>query len=127
MQASRCRCVSSTLPTTRRRSGHSADDISIPELNYSSDVEDGDGGWISKGWWRTDNVLTQRRLIQVVEQDRQGVKVSVMDAGPADGRGSACSRAWCIGKDGKVAYLIVSAIAPVTTEPASYNFEVRQQ
>ena len=63
------------------------DDISIPELNYSSDVEDGDGGWISKGWLRTDNVLTQRWLIQVVEQDRQGVKVSVMEVG-ADGRGS---------------------------------------
>lgn len=100
------------------------DDISIPELNYSSDVEDGDGGWISKGWLRTDNVLTQRWLIQVVEQDRQGVKVSVMEVG-ADGRGSLVVPA--IGNNGKVAYLIVSAIAPVTTEPASYNFEVRQQ
>ena len=60
----------------------------------------------------------------VVEQDRQGVKVSVMEVG-ADGRGSLVVPA--IGNNGKVAYLIVSAIAPVTTEPASYNFEVRQQ
>ncbi len=100
------------------------DDISIPEINYSTDVEDGDGGWVSQGWLRTDNVLTQRWLVQVVELDRQGVAVSVMEVG-SDGSGSLSVPA--IGNNGKVVYLVVSAIAPVTTERASYNFEVRLQ
>jgi len=100
------------------------DDISIPELNYSSDVEGADGGWVSQGWLRTDNILAQRWLVQVVEQDRQGVKVSVIEVGP-DGKGSLDVSA--IGNNGKVAYLAVSAIAPVTTETATYSFEIRKR
>ena len=100
------------------------DDISVPELNYSSDAEEADGGWVSQGWLRTNNVLVQRWLVQVAEVDRQGLKVSVIEVGP-DGKGSLDVSG--IGNNGKVAYLAVSAIAPVTTETATYSFEVRKR
>jgi hypothetical protein len=33
------------------------DNISIPELNFSDDVESGEGGWTSSGWYVTDGIL----------------------------------------------------------------------
>ena len=65
-----------------------------------------------------------RDRVQVVEHDRQGLKVSVIEVGP-DGKGLLDVSA--IGNNGKVVYLAVSAIAPVTTETATYNFEVRKR
>jgi hypothetical protein len=33
------------------------DDISIPEIGFSDDVEAGEDGWTSTGWYRTDGIL----------------------------------------------------------------------
>ncbi len=48
------------------------DDIRIPELGYSYDAEDDDGGWIAEGFVRIDNWLRRRYLIQAIRViDRQ--------------------------------------------------------
>ncbi len=100
------------------------DDIRVPELDYSSDAESGADGWVSQGWLRTNNVLNQRWLVQVVEQDRSGLAASVIEIGP-DGRGRFDLTG--IGANGKTVYLIVSAIAPVTTEAATYSFTIENK
>lgn len=98
------------------------DDISIPEIGYSSDFEADDGGWGSEGWIRTNNHLKQDWLVQVVEAGRNGVDVQRLDVGP-DGRGSLDLSS--LGANGGRAYLIISAVTPVTTEKAQYSFEIR--
>ncbi|GAB4560015.1 MAG: immune inhibitor A [Anaerolineae bacterium] len=102
--------------------GFFLDDVSIPEIGYESDFESDDGGWISEGWIRTDNVLPQRWLVQIVEADsREGIVVRRLDVG-ADGRGQAVISG--LGRNGKTAALVISAITPVTTEPAPYRYSI---
>jgi len=43
------------------------DDISIPEINYSTDAESGDDNWQAEGWIRMDNTLPQTYLVQMIE------------------------------------------------------------
>ena len=43
------------------------DDISIPELGYSDDVESDGGGWDARGFVRSNNRLPQRFLLQLIE------------------------------------------------------------
>ena len=97
------------------------DDIRIPELNYSDDAELGNGGWQAEGWALIDNVLPQRWLVQILAVRTDGTMVlERMKVGP-DGRGQA--------KLDKVdtlddAVMIISALAPVTTERAKYSYTV---
>ena len=98
------------------------DDVSIPEIGYSTDFETDEGGWDSAGWIRTNNRLQQEWLVQVVQAGRDGVEVQRVDVGP-DGRGRLELSG--LGANGSRAYLIVSANTPVTTEKAQYNFEIR--
>lgn len=49
------------------RAGFCVDDISIPELSYAHDVESGDDGWDGEGFVRTDNILPQRFIVQLIE------------------------------------------------------------
>ena len=43
------------------------DDVRIPAIRYATDFEHGPDGWESEGWLLTDNQLTQRWLLQVLE------------------------------------------------------------
>lgn len=97
------------------------DDISIPQIGYSTDFEQDDGGWESAGWIRSNNHLQQKWLVQVVQPGRDGVTVQRLDVGP-DGRGSLSLSG--LGANGNRAYLIISAMTPVTTEKAQYGFEI---
>jgi len=47
--------------------GWAVDDISIPEIGFSDNVESGANGWDAKGFVRTDNVLPQEYIVQVIE------------------------------------------------------------
>jgi immune inhibitor A len=99
------------------------DDVSVPEIGYHEDFEAGDGGWQAEGFLRTDNRLPQRWLVQVVERDgRRAKTVRRLDVG-ADGQG-----AWTItGLGGsRDAVLVISALAPTTTEPAAYSYRVER-
>ena len=91
--------------------GFMLDDISIKEIGYEEDFEDGEGGWQSNGWIRFDNILPQSWAIQLVNKQSQEVtKVEV--------------------KDGKAEFeidvgatIVVAATTPYTTELASYYIE----
>ncbi len=98
------------------------DDVSIPEIGYYQDFENGPGQWRSEGWLLTNNILQERWLVQVIEQrGPRDVVVHRMSVGP-DGRGELR----LTGLDNFYdLVLAVSALAPVTVEEASYQFEVR--
>ncbi len=98
--------------------GMAVDDVSIPEIGYSSDFESGDGGWAAKGWLRIDNVLPQQVWVQAVQQIGEHIK-------PARWLGPA-GTAWTLPLDANVnqVVLVISPFAPVTTVPMSYTLKV---
>ncbi|HEX6304445.1 MAG TPA: hypothetical protein VFZ76_09670, partial [Anaerolineales bacterium] len=46
------------------------DDVSIPEVDYFSDFEDGDGGWTAEGWVRIQNLLPQTYRLALISFGR---------------------------------------------------------
>jgi immune inhibitor A len=102
--------------------GFLLDDVTIPQLNFKDNGENGTDGWESKGWILTDNVLTQRWLVQLVSNSSNGVQVQRMNVGP-DGHGELTVKD---DPNGNM-MLIVSAEAPVTSERAQYNYNITAQ
>jgi hypothetical protein len=94
------------------------DDVSVPEIGYAEDFENGDGGWNSEGWLRTDNTLRQDFLVQLVQPRNPDGPVTRL-VGPGD----ALQGEWeiTVGSEYGDAVIVVSGLAPVTTEPAVYR------
>lgn len=100
--------------------GFVIDDISIPELGYLEDVENGDGGWQGKGFVRSGYVLPQRFIVQqiLISDDKIQIHRLQLDENQ---RGH-----WIfpMDKQFKKAILIISGSTPVTREPAVYEYEI---
>lgn len=96
------------------------DDITIPEINFIDDGESGVNGWDAKGFVRTDNVLAQKFIVQVVEVG-SATRVSRIKLDDQN-RGSYTISGF--GKDVSRAELIVNAFAPVTTEQTQFQYAV---
>ena len=103
--------------------GFFVDDISIPEIGYTDDAES-DGDWVSEGWIRTDNTIRQRWLVQLIEMDSGADPVITRLEVDGNGQGS-----WAVNdiRRGNSAILAISALAPVTTEKAQYQYSITQQ
>ncbi|MFB0535521.1 MAG: hypothetical protein ACETWR_11120 [Anaerolineae bacterium] len=99
--------------------GFCVDDISIPELGYHHDAES-DDGWIALGFIRTDNTLPQRYLVQLIEWGAE-TRVRRMQLDEAQ-RGQLVVEG--LGNEVERAVLVVSALAPKTTELASYQYSI---
>ena len=99
--------------------GFLVDDFSISGIAFSDDAES-DGDWEARGFFRTDGVLPQYFIVQLVryvdglpsveriilrEQDRMAVSFALHD----------------FGQELQHAALIVSGATPVTTEVAHFN------
>lgn len=103
--------------------GWAIDDIAIPEIGYSDDVENGEGGWQAAGFVRVDNVLPQKFIVQLIESGNTMRVVRVpLDA---QNRGSYTLRGF--GKEIVRATLVVTAHAPTTTEPTVFEFAITQR
>jgi immune inhibitor A len=102
--------------------GFAVDDIAIPEIGYLSDFEADGGGWEPAGFVRHANVLPQRWLVQLIlfgpETTVQRLELNEKQTGE-----------WIIPLSGATdrAVIAISGLAPVTTEVASYSYEVRVQ
>jgi immune inhibitor A len=100
------------------------DDLRIPAIGYADDFEGGpqaaaEDGWESEGWLLIDNQLPQRWLLQVlIFQDNRLVD---LERPAVDENGYARIEIDALG-GGKTAVLAISALAPVTTEPAAYEY-----
>jgi immune inhibitor A len=103
--------------------GFMLDDIAIPELKYKDDAENGTSGWQAAGWVLTNNSLRQNWLVQAISSGKDGVKVQRMPVG-VDGKGQLVLTQ--VDKSDEVA-ITITALAPVTTEKASYSYTLSQK
>ena len=100
------------------------DDVRIPALGYGTDFEQGADGWESEGWLHTDNRLGQEWLIQVLEFT--GEELTGLHRFEVDENGQAVFAVPGLG-NGRRAVLAISALAPITTQPAAYEVRVEAQ
>ena len=100
--------------------GWAVDDISIPEIGLSDDVESGSNGWEAKGFVRTDNVLPQNFIVQIVEAGNPTRVVRL----PLDSNNRGNLTIAGFGKDISHAELVVTAFAPTTTEQTEYKLSI---
>jgi len=91
--------------------------VAIAQIGYRDDGAGAAGGWQAAGWVLTDNTLPEQWLVQVVASDSLGSQVQRMTVGP-DGRGQLTLSGAAKYDDVK---LIISALAPATTDPAIYH------
>ena len=103
------------------RPGLVLDDVSIPEIGYSTDFESDEAGWESAGFIRHANILPQRWLMQMVlfgpETTVEHLELEESQTG-----------SWSVPLNNAVdrAVVTVSGLAPVTTELASYSYEITE-
>jgi len=100
--------------------GMCIDDIAIPELGYSYDAEQGEDGWVARGFVRTDNRLPQRYLVQVL---RLGEGLTV-ERRFFTGEESLALAVPALDADTGRTVLAISALTPFSTAPARYQYEV---
>ncbi len=99
------------------------DDVAIPEIGFADNVEGGANGWQAEGFVRSDNVLPQQFVVQVVTTGKSTrVERIQLDS---QNRGSMTITG--LGKDVTRADLVITAFAPTTTEMTSYQLTVTTQ
>ena len=95
------------------------DDVRVDAINYQSDFEADDGGWVAKGFARVDNVLPQTyRLSLILKGDTTTVTNIELGTSQTAEIPLSLSR-------GDEAILIVTGTTRFTTIPASYQIEVK--
>jgi hypothetical protein len=63
------------------------DDIAIPEIEWSDDVEGGEEDWTTEGWVRSHNRVPQQWLVRVVLIGSNG-QTTIQDVEVVDGIGT---------------------------------------
>lgn len=95
------------------------DDVHIDAINYQSDFEADDGGWVANGFARIENVLPQTfRLSLILKSDT--TTVTNIQVNPDQTADIPLSL-----KAGEEAILIVTGTTRFTRLPATYQIEVK--
>jgi immune inhibitor A len=98
--------------------GFMIDDVEVTAINYTSDFEADDGGWVADGFVRIQNVLPQRfGLALILTSDSS---VTMIPLNPDQTAEIPLSL-----KSGDKAYLVVSGLTRFTREEASYQIEIK--
>lgn len=101
--------------------GLAIDNIQIPEIGYSDDVENGNADWQAAGWLRIDNRLPQHVWVQVAQVVGDDVQVARWLAPSTD--------LWMLplNPDATQILLAVSPFAPATTLPTLYTLTINAE
>lgn len=98
--------------------GFMIDDVEVTAINYTSDFEADDGGWVTDGFVRIQNVLPQRfGLALILTSDSS---VTMIELNPDQTAEIPLSLS-----SGDKAYLVVSGLTRFTREEASYQIEIK--
>jgi hypothetical protein len=99
--------------------GFLLDDVRVEAINYASDFEADDGGWVAEGFARVQNVLPQTyRLSLILKGDTTTVtSITLNEDNTVDIPISL--------QNGNEAILIVTGTTRFTTIPAAYQIEVK--
>jgi immune inhibitor A len=96
--------------------GFMVDDISIPEINYSTDFEADNGGWEGAGFVRVENILPQTFRLALIDKNG-GTTVQTINVAP--------DQTAEINVDLSDATLVISGITPFTREDGHYTVTVK--
>lgn len=102
--------------------GFLLDDIQVSAIDYYSDFEEGNSGWISEGWARINNLIPQTYEIIVLEYKAGKVSINRIDLPPTQEIQIPIS-----GKLNNKTFLIVSGTTRYTRQPAYYEFQSFQK
>jgi len=101
--------------------GFLLDDLSIPEIGYSTDFETDSAGWQVDGWARIQNVLPQSyRLALISTGDTTNIQYIALNSD------ITADIPFTIGDTIDNVVLVVSATARFTRQLAPYRFDVSQ-
>jgi hypothetical protein len=92
------------------------DDVAIPQIDYFSDFEKDDGGWVASGFVRIQNRLPQTYLVSLI---RTGAITTVETIHVASGESLQLAEV------GEVV-MVVSGTTRFTRQPAEYRFRITQ-
>jgi len=96
------------------------DDVSVDAVNYFSDFESDDGGWVSDGFVRVQNVLPQTFRLALI---KQGTTTTVKMIEVSEDQ--AAEIPISIGGDVDSVTLVVSGTTRFTREEGSYTVEIK--
>lgn len=99
--------------------GLALDDITIPELAYGTDVEDGADGWEAAGFVRVGRWLPQRWQVRFIHNTTSHEVVALPLNELNQGR-------WTLELGAEGGVLVISPLTPFVYEPASYWLFVEQ-
>jgi immune inhibitor A len=99
--------------------GFLLDDVSIPQINYSADFEQNDGGWQAKGFVRIKNALPQTFRLSLITLGSQTTVQHL--ALPAD---NAIDIPLHFDRSVRKAVLVVSGTTRFTRQTAAYRFQI---
>jgi len=104
------------------QSGWAIDDVTIPEIGFSDDMEQGDNTWQAEGFVRITNSLPQHFKVQVIEIGTE----TTVHALTLDEQNQGQYTIAGLGSTVKEAVLVISGLTPVTSESASYRYQISQ-
>lgn len=96
------------------------DDVSIPQIGYSSDFEQDNGGWEARGFVRIENRLPQTFRVTIIENGRQA-SVRYVELDETGG-----ARVTIDNPEANGVTVVVSGTTRFTRQKASYGFSVAQ-
>ena len=96
------------------------DDVSIPAINYTTDFEKDDGGWLAKGFVRIQNILPQTFSLSMIEQGKT-TTVKTLQVKPDE----TLSLTIQLGGDVKDDVLVVAGTTRFTRQEANYQFRLQ--
>ncbi len=103
--------------------GLAIDDVEIPEINYTDNFENDDGGWQSTGWLRTNNFVPQTFIPQLISFGQDGA-VSVARLPLNDDN----TGQWAIPLSTlKQAVIVISPTALKSSEPALFQWSIAEK
>lgn len=96
------------------------DDISIPQINYTTNFDQDDGGWQAAGFVRIRNILPQTFRLSLITRGKT-TTVQSISLSPQNQTDIPLK----IGKDVDEVVLVVSGTTRFTRQKAAYRFNIR--
>ncbi len=113
-------------------SGWLIDDVCVAELDKCEDFESGPGSWVSEGFVYSDNRVAQRYRVQLIVFEQRDESSAGETSGtmrvlhmPLDAARYGRLEVRGLGREVERAVLVLSAMAPVTTEVAAYEYAIK--
>ena len=100
--------------------GFLLDDISVDAINYTSDFEMDDGGWVSEGFSRVENIIPQTFRLALIVQSGGKTTVQYIEVSADQIAEFPLSL-----ESGDTVTLVITGTTRFTRESANYSIEIR--